>query len=85
MFLYWDTPIADITGDGLTDAADAAYLFAEWSGDAAPVSVPEPPRPEVRKPLFSPKPVEPVRPQFQAPEESDDELDIPAFIRKKMK
>lgn len=52
---------------------------------APPVSVPEPPRPEVRKPLFSPKPVEPVRPQFQAPEESDDELDIPAFIRKKMK
>lgn len=45
----------------------------------------EPARAEVRKPLFSPKPVEPVQPQFQPAEEPDDELDIPAFIRKKMK
>jgi cell division protein FtsZ len=53
-----------------------------------PVAVSQPsesPRMEVRKPLFSPKPVEPVQPQFQPPEEPDDELDIPAFIRKKMK
>lgn len=44
----------------------------------------EPTRQEVRKPLFSPKPVTPVQPQFP-PDEPDDELDIPAFIRKKMK
>ena len=43
-----------------------------------------PQRPEVRKPLFSPKPVDPV--PMQADDETDeDELDIPAFIRKKMK
>lgn len=41
---------------------------------------------EVRKPLFNPKPVEAVKPMPQ-PEENnaDDELEIPAFIRKKMK
>lgn len=48
---------------------------------AAPV---EAPVVEVRKPLFSPRPVEPPSVQ-SVPEESDDELDIPAFIRKKMK
>lgn len=39
---------------------------------------------EVRKPLFTPRPAEAVP---QAPEDmgSDDELDIPAFIRKKIK
>jgi cell division protein FtsZ len=42
------------------------------------------PRPEVRKPLFSPKLADPV-PMQSATEEEDDELDIPAFIRKKMK
>jgi cell division protein FtsZ len=50
-------------------------------------NAPEPaplPRVEARKPLFSPKPVEPIQPQHQ-PEEPEDELDIPAFIRKKMK
>lgn len=47
--------------------------------------IPDAPRAEIRKPLFSPKPVEPVQPQFQQPEEPEDELDIPAFIRKKMK
>lgn len=46
--------------------------------------VPEIPRPEVRKPLFSPKPAEPV-PMQSNDEPDDDELDIPAFIRKKMK
>lgn len=47
------------------------------------------PPPEVRKPLFNPKPVEPppvveptIPPTAETPE---DELDIPAFIRKKMK
>jgi cell division protein FtsZ len=44
----------------------------------------EPPRVEVRKPLFTPKPMEAVHPQIPDQEESD-ELDIPAFIRKKMK
>jgi cell division protein FtsZ len=45
---------------------------------------------EVRKPLFNPKPAEPVQPiESNAPASdesgSDDELDIPAFIRRKMK
>lgn len=44
----------------------------------------ETPRVEVRKPLFSPKPAEPVMPQMPTSAE-EDELDIPAFIRKKMK
>lgn len=42
------------------------------------------PRPEVRKPLFSPKLADPV-PMQSSGDEDDDELDIPAFIRKKMK
>ncbi len=50
----------------------------------APVEAPEPTRPEIRKPLFSPKPVDPV-PMQQTEEPEEDELDIPAFIRKKMK
>ncbi len=43
---------------------------------------------EVRKPLFNPKPAEPspMGPSREdEPSSSDDELDIPAFIRKKMK
>ncbi len=47
-------------------------------------SAPEPPRVEPRKPLFSPKPVAPIS-SDPVPELPDDELDIPAFIRKKMK
>lgn len=43
----------------------------------------EPPKSEIRKPLFSPKPVEQVA--TQADDIDEDELDIPAFIRKKMK
>jgi len=44
------------------------------------------PAPEIRKPLFNPKPMQAPAPMSQQPEtESDDELDIPAFIRKKMK
>ena len=42
-------------------------------------------RPEVRKPLFSPKPAEPVPMQSNDDATDEDELDIPAFIRKKMK
>ena len=49
-----------------------------------PSQVSDIPRPEVRKPLFSPKLAEPVPMQSPA-EDEDDELDIPAFIRKKMK
>jgi cell division protein FtsZ len=50
-------------------------------------TAPEPPRAEPRKPLFSPKPIEPIHasPQDSGSAGSDDELDIPAFIRKKMK
>ncbi len=40
---------------------------------------------EVRKPLFSPKPAEPVMPTASEDSGSEDELDIPAFIRKKIK
>jgi cell division protein FtsZ len=51
---------------------------------------PAPPPVEVRKPLFNPRPAAPVQqpPVTTIPPEesgSDDELDIPAFIRKKMK
>lgn len=53
----------------------------------------QPPVQEVRKPLFNPKPIEPIRsmdePEDETPPQQnsggDDELDIPAFIRKKMK
>lgn len=45
----------------------------------------EPPVVEVRKPLFSPKPAEPVMPKITEENDSEDELDIPAFIRKKIK
>jgi cell division protein FtsZ len=55
----------------------------------APISLPsniqEAPRAEMRKPLFTPKPVEPVMPQAVDSNDPGDELDIPAFIRKKMK
>ncbi len=44
----------------------------------------EEPAPEIRRPLFKPKPVEPVQ-SMSSDEPSDDELDIPAFIRRKMK
>lgn len=47
-------------------------------------AVAEPPRVEIRKPLFSPKPAEPIMPQMGG-NSDEDELDIPAFIRKKMK
>jgi cell division protein FtsZ len=40
---------------------------------------------EVRKPMFSPKPAEPVMPKVTEESDSEDELDIPAFIRKKIK
>lgn len=45
----------------------------------------EPPVVEVRKPLFTPRSVDPVQSQATPKDDSDDELDIPAFIRKKMK
>ncbi len=48
------------------------------------IDIAEPARPEVRKPLFSPKPADPVQ-QMGKDETDEDELDIPAFIRKKMK
>lgn len=43
---------------------------------------------EVRKPLFNPKPAQPIQPieaPPQSPADDEDELEIPAFIRKKMK
>ena len=58
---------------------------------------PQQPPPEVRKPLFNPIPAQPFhlppqqsvqpisRPTPEDPSAADDELDIPAFIRKKMK
>jgi len=49
---------------------------------ASPVMAPL----EFRKPMFNPKPAPPVEIVNPQPAESDeDELDIPAFIRKKMK
>lgn len=50
---------------------------------------PAPPPVEVRKPLFNPTPTPPPqavpKPQEASNDSPDDELDIPAFIRKKMK
>ncbi len=43
----------------------------------------EAPRVEPRKPLFTPQAADPV--QAMPDDEDEDELDIPAFIRKKMK
>ncbi len=63
---------------------DDAIVPRPVQTSAATVDPIEPPRPEIRKPLFSPKPVDPV-PMQSADEPDDDELDIPAFIRKKMK
>lgn len=40
MFRWWNTFVADLTGDEITDAADVGVLFAEWTGDVSPV--PEP-------------------------------------------
>jgi hypothetical protein len=55
-------------------------------------SVQPPVMPEMRKPMFNPKPAPPIEimPQPQSGnsnnyEVKEDELDIPAFIRKKMK
>ena len=65
-------------------ASDESVLKPVIPPTPPPVEADEPSRPEIRKPLFSPKPVDPV-PMQQAEEPEDDELDIPAFIRKKMK
>lgn len=43
MFRWWNTFVADLTGDDITDAADVGVLFAQWNGDASPV--PEPTTP----------------------------------------
>lgn len=56
--------------------------------EARPASPPATPPQEFRKPMFSPKPsppIEIINPQPTEGESSEDELDIPAFIRKKMK
>ncbi|MEK7617552.1 MAG: cell division protein FtsZ [Patescibacteria group bacterium] len=62
---------------------------------SSPASAPQnqqAPHSEARKPLFNPQPAQPKTSSqaFQAPaqqkqEQTDDELEIPAFIRKKMK
>jgi cell division protein FtsZ len=49
-----------------------------------PEPIPQP-RPEIRKPMFSPKPVDPIPKQVTVEEEDTDDLEIPAFIRKKMR
>lgn len=57
-----------------------------------PAAAANPQSVEARKPLFNPQPVQPkapasasVSPQTPKIEEEDEELEIPAFIRKKMK
>lgn len=72
------TPISFSPTEELTQKAAPAPSVNPIFEDEA-----EEPEPTVRRPLFKPKPVEPV-PAMQE-ETSDDELDIPAFIRKKMK
>lgn len=66
-------------------------VFAEQKTFQTPAQ-PTPPPVEVRKPLFTPAPAQPtpvMRPEPRemptAMENPEDELDIPAFIRKKMK
>ena len=56
----------------------------------APANLPPITPVEVRKPLFNPKPVQPISTigdmqQNKSAGDDDDELEIPAFIRKKMK
>jgi cell division protein FtsZ len=63
-----------------------SFAPVEDSPRPTPMMTPdEPTRPEVRKPLFSPKPVDPVPMQADSDSMDEDDLDIPAFIRKKMK
>ena len=54
------------------------------SAEPAPIAAP-PQQVPPRKPLFSPKPVDAIPQQVPDFEDDPDELDIPAFIRKKMK
>ena len=64
-------------GDEDRPASEPSRIFAKPSG-SAPM--------ETRKPLFSPKPAPVIKSMEEKQEnEEDDELDIPAFIRKKMK
>jgi cell division protein FtsZ len=78
------TVIATGFDEGNRRAAPMHYAPAEEVPlPQAPTPV-EPPKVEVRKPLFTPKPMEAVHAQPRE-EEDNDELDIPAFIRKKMK
>lgn len=79
------------TGFDEHNKRSAPISFAPINNDESPRSssmstrqpiVEEEPVQEVRRPLFSPKPVEPVPMQNT---DDEDELDIPAFIRKKMK
>ncbi len=67
--------------------APISFAPVEESRPAVPVMNQEeqPARPEVRKPLFSPKPVDPIPMQAESESADEDDLDIPAFIRKKMK
>lgn len=68
-----------------TSAVMASPIIEEPRRPVAPAAEVETPVVEVRKPLFSPKPTEPIMPKVAEENDSDDELDIPAFIRKKIK
>lgn len=83
------------TGFDETSKRPISVLMPQESRVHAPVEtkpvVPVMPPPvEARKPLFNPKPVAPIQPMEKPVSgndriEEDDELEIPAFIRKKMK
>jgi cell division protein FtsZ len=72
------------TGFDETNRRPAPILPLDDTKKTLTYTAPEPARMEPRKPLFSPKAIDPI-PASEPEPAGDDELDIPAFIRKKMK
>lgn len=84
------TVIATGFDEGNRRSQTSPISFAEERQKKQNLPEPKPvfqPQPvEVRKPLFNPKPLAPIQPiEKQEDSADEDELDIPAFIRKKMK
>ncbi len=71
---------APVVLPSVEDAPKKVGIFNQQPTETPPLKM------EVRKPLFSPRPID-VVPKIEPEPDSDDEneLDIPAFIRKKMK
>lgn len=83
------TVIATGFDEGNRRSQTSAVSFVDERQKKQVLAEPKPalqPQPmEVRKPLFNPKPLAPIQPIEKQEEDMDDELEIPAFIRKKMK